>query len=258
MTCADDLTGNESGLRHRYPRNVLYPRGHVALEDVDGIVERGHDIGFDFWATPSRIMRKIALITTTLAALGMLTCGLVGLVHPLNPSWKLSEVSFIRATFEGGYVQLAASLPIDGTAGAKGADLAELDLDIKLRVLGARIGPDAFTEFGALVPRRDAIRLPGLVAWTNTVPSLATFDWSNAKTLSIEPTGTSGGQTVRFAVVVTPFWIPPTFLAAYPIFALIRGPLRRWRRRRRGLCLNCGYNLEGNMSGVCPECGDPR
>jgi len=32
-----------------------------------------------------------------------------------------------------------------------------------------------------------------------------------------------------------------------------------WRRRRkrvkRGLCPHCGYNLTGNASGVCPECG---
>ncbi len=43
--------------------------------------------------------------------------------------------------------------------------------------------------------------------------------------------------------------------AAYPTIAFIRGPLRRWRWRRKGLCLKCGYDLEGNVSGVCPECG---
>ena len=44
--------------------------------------------------------------------------------------------------------------------------------------------------------------------------------------------------------------------AAYPFAAFIRGPvLRPWRRRRKGLCLNCGYDLRGNVSGVCPECG---
>lgn len=38
----------------------------------------------------------------------------------------------------------------------------------------------------------------------------------------------------------------------------------RWRARRRqarrsklGLCLTCGYNLTGNTSGRCPECGSP-
>lgn len=26
-------------------------------------------------------------------------------------------------------------------------------------------------------------------------------------------------------------------------------------RRRRGLCVKCGYNLAGDTTGVCPECG---
>ena len=30
---------------------------------------------------------------------------------------------------------------------------------------------------------------------------------------------------------------------------------RRWRRKKKGLCWNCGYDLTGNVSGVCPECG---
>ncbi len=29
------------------------------------------------------------------------------------------------------------------------------------------------------------------------------------------------------------------------------------RRRRLGLCLECGYDLRGNESGVCSECGSP-
>ena len=45
--------------------------------------------------------------------------------------------------------------------------------------------------------------------------------------------------------------------AAYPTILFIRGPVRRYRRRRKGLCLKCGYNLTGNVSGVCPECGGP-
>jgi len=32
--------------------------------------------------------------------------------------------------------------------------------------------------------------------------------------------------------------------------------IRDWRRRRpEGHCPSCGYNLTGNSSGVCPECG---
>jgi hypothetical protein len=32
-----------------------------------------------------------------------------------------------------------------------------------------------------------------------------------------------------------------------------RGALRDWREH--GVCLACGYDLTGNVSGVCPECG---
>ena len=52
-----------------------------------------------------------------------------------------------------------------------------------------------------------------------------------------------------------PLWVPVVVLGTYPAIAFIRGPLRRRRRRRRGECVACGYNLTGNVSGVCPECG---
>ena len=51
-----------------------------------------------------------------------------------------------------------------------------------------------------------------------------------------------------------PHWFISLLLLTYPAIALIRGPLRRRRRRKRGLCLTCGYNLTGNTSRVCPEC----
>lgn len=40
-------------------------------------------------------------------------------------------------------------------------------------------------------------------------------------------------------------------------FALLLAPgaVRRAMRRRRGWCVECGYNLSGNISGGCPECG---
>ncbi len=45
-------------------------------------------------------------------------------------------------------------------------------------------------------------------------------------------------------------------LGLYPaivfVFARKRG---RERARRQGLCIKCGYNLTGNITGLCPECG---
>jgi hypothetical protein len=33
---------------------------------------------------------------------------------------------------------------------------------------------------------------------------------------------------------------------------------RQQLRARQGLCSLCGYDLTGNVSGVCPECGSER
>ncbi len=33
--------------------------------------------------------------------------------------------------------------------------------------------------------------------------------------------------------------------------------IRRFPRMREGHCVQCGYSLIGNTSGVCPECGTP-
>ena len=52
-----------------------------------------------------------------------------------------------------------------------------------------------------------------------------------------------------------PAWLLPVIFAAYPIIAFVRGPLRRRWHRAKGACLRCGYDLTGNVSGVCPECG---
>lgn len=55
-----------------------------------------------------------------------------------------------------------------------------------------------------------------------------------------------------------PIWFLALVFATYPTIAFIRGPLRRYRRRRNGLCIQCGYNLTGNTTGICSECGAER
>jgi hypothetical protein len=52
-----------------------------------------------------------------------------------------------------------------------------------------------------------------------------------------------------------PFWFIGVVLLVGPSLALIRGPLRHNRRRRRGQSVHCGYNLTGLADPRCPECG---
>ncbi len=56
--------------------------------------------------------------------------------------------------------------------------------------------------------------------------------------------------------------IPFLACLAYPATRLAlwlagRSDRRYMSRYASGLCVNCGYNLTGNTSGVCPECGTP-
>jgi hypothetical protein len=57
--------------------------------------------------------------------------------------------------------------------------------------------------------------------------------------------------------IAVPLLLPFLAFSLYPTIVLAKSS-RRWRqmrRRKRGLCIACGYDLTGNTSGVCPGCG---
>ncbi len=66
--------------------------------------------------------------------------------------------------------------------------------------------------------------------------------------------GTPLSTGLRTFRVWVPCWAAAILLSAYPLFASMRALRRRRLRRREGLCRKCGYNLTGNVSGICPEC----
>jgi hypothetical protein len=55
-------------------------------------------------------------------------------------------------------------------------------------------------------------------------------------------------------IIHVPLGVPAALLAIATIWVWV--PLLR-RKPARGLCRDCGYDLTGNTSGVCPECGTP-
>lgn len=79
-----------------------------------------------------------------------------------------------------------------------------------------------------------------------------------------------GGAALAMALIALAGWIvePPRNLAIYAFriphglkigiaMAVASLVLIYWPRRRRnlGVCQRCGYDLRGNVSGICPECG---
>ena len=74
-------------------------------------------------------------------------------------------------------------------------------------------------------------------------------------TTGIRPDPRDPNRRHRLTLVV-PLW----FVALLTAIAPARAVTRYIRQRRRGLdaprlCRTCSYDLTGNVSGVCPECG---
>ncbi|UCC32456.1 MAG: hypothetical protein JSU86_09275 [Phycisphaerales bacterium] len=113
----------------------------------------------------------------------------------------------------------------------------------------SRVSPDGLAGFYTpLSFGQPRYRSLGPVDFWNG-PRLPVFDGFDQKTgrLTI---GISRTHRLQCSI-----WLFPALFAPYPTLAFIRGPVRRYRRRKLGLCVKCGYNLTGNLSGVCPECG---
>lgn len=62
----------------------------------------------------------------------------------------------------------------------------------------------------------------------------------------------SFGDVLGYTDVVIPFWL---LLVLLTLLSLALSFWKKHKRRKRGLCVKCGYDLRGNNTGACPECG---
>jgi len=101
--------------------------------------------------------------------------------------------------------------------------------------------------FRQRLPDRDH----GSWQWTHWRSSFAENTWQTWLSFGMQR---SSRPYSMLLFVRIPLWLPITLTAIPPTMMLTR--LRRRRKRRKvGHCLACGYNLTGNVSGICPECG---
>ncbi len=68
---------------------------------------------------------------------------------------------------------------------------------------------------------------------------------------------TPSGTTWHSSVTTLYFrlWLLSAFFCIPPTVKLVRRMTLSRYRRKQNLCTSCGYDLSGNVSGVCPECG---
>jgi hypothetical protein len=96
----------------------------------------------------------------------------------------------------------------------------------------------------------------GLLVWTQPLPSACRATWSAPRTLRWQYA--VGGSAFEAGVVRILAWPMALLLAAYPLWSGVRGFVLRRKRRKNGLCMHCGYDLTGNESGTCSECGTSK
>ncbi|HEX8910990.1 MAG TPA: hypothetical protein VF796_01425 [Humisphaera sp.] len=92
--------------------------------------------------------------------------------------------------------------------------------------------------------RRHPSTWPCHLAAPAVIASIPLWAGAYSGTVSILPGVLVGGLAVFIVTVAAHQW--PARLAIHYV-----------RRRLPGRCSGCGYDLTGNESGVCPECGRP-
>jgi len=73
-------------------------------------------------------------------------------------------------------------------------------------------------------------------------------------TLATVYDGVHTGVVSRGVLFWVPLYAPILVFGSFPAWLIIRNSRRKRRRCATG-CKTCRYDLTGNMSGVCPECG---
>jgi len=90
----------------------------------------------------------------------------------------------------------------------------------------------------------------GDIEWIVQFQRLGFCAWKESSGLNeLLAPGLDGGDQ-RWVIV-----LPIGFFTALLAFLILFARIRTRGRFTKGRCLSCGYDLKGNVSGTCPECG---
>lgn len=97
---------------------------------------------------------------------------------------------------------------------------------------------------------QDVWNSPTRVAGPQFAPFMFDRRWRwcrlpNGHVILLQPANVAANSTISAPLAIGGYFL---------VRRLFVGFARR-RRRRQQLCLSCGYCLQGNVTGICPECG---
>ncbi len=122
--------------------------------------------------------------------------------------------------------------------------LSSLDISCDVQFGKATVSVTVW-QVTARVPRYE-----NLAAFTMPGISLRVGEFGTA---TLRPGGEKLATVV--SLYVSPWVLTGLTVLAWATLSVVSGRHRRRFRRKRGLCVKCGYDLTGNESGVCSECG---
>ena len=99
----------------------------------------------------------------------------------------------------------------------------------------SRYGPDGEFRFAGLWVKREFVVL-------------------HAMDSSVSPAHWTPKNRAQMRIDM-PIWMLAILLGMYPLMRCVFAARNAWTRRGVRHCSVCGYNLTGNTSGRCPECG---
>ncbi len=123
--------------------------------------------------------------------------------------------------------------------------------------LGWKLIDTRYGELWRSMSRRDRLRMAGLrlPTWEHVDIAAQTVPIARERGFVVYDYGTFPMRTVMdLYQSEIPLWMPTLSAALLAAVAWRRCHVAH-RRRKRNQCVSCGYDLTGNVSGRCPECG---